>query len=104
MTKRDWIRRAMTSPNAAVSFYLINSYLYYIRNQNIVQDFEYDMVCKFLLEHIDEVEHQHRYLINIDSLRAGTAFTIKDSDYPTMVKCSAEDLLRKIQTGTFDWE
>lgn len=70
----------------AIAKYLMASYAYYILNQSVMPDTEYDQLARFLLEHYDEFEHQHKYLVTKEDLQAGTLFTLKDEDYPMMVK------------------
>ena len=54
-----------------------------------MSDEDYDMMCKVLLDNYDTIEHPHKHLIDKESLRAGTGFNLKESDYPLIVKHSA---------------
>ena len=85
------------NPASAISFYLAASYLYYCRDISILSDNTYDRLSKWLLENIDNLEHTNHNLIDKDALRAGTAFHIKESDYPLRVKISAEELARDLE-------
>ena len=60
--------------------------MYYIHDKNIIHDHEFDVLCKWMLEHWGSIEHQHKHLINVDDLRAGTGFSLKEQDYPQIVK------------------
>jgi len=84
------------TPNQALSKYLMASYLYYIRFQSVIPDHEYDHLARFLLEHWDAVEHQHKYLVLPEDLQAGTLFGLSDEKYPLMVKGAAEMWLRDV--------
>jgi NAD-dependent DNA ligase len=74
--------------NQLVPYYMMTSYLYYVADPTIespMTDLEYDALCKRLLENWNVIEHPHKYLINYDSLTAGTGFYLKLKDYPRMV-------------------
>jgi NAD-dependent DNA ligase len=76
-----------------VPWYLINSYLYYIKNQTVVSDDTYDMICRRLVTEWDQIKHPHKNVIDRMSLTAGTGYTLKESDYPSIVKGSVNQLL-----------
>lgn len=78
------------TPNQCLQAYLMASYLYYIRFTSVIEDTEYDKLAKRLLKDFDKVEHQHKYLVTEDDLRAGTLYSLKDSDYPTMIRMASE--------------
>ena len=67
------------------------SYLYYEKNITLIDDTEFDQMCKTLLEKYDEVEHMHKDLVKKESLTAGTGYDIK---YTNMIKDSAMELQR----------
>ena len=61
--------------------YLSNSYKYYKNTGDDVtwSNTEYDYWCRKLLESWDYWEHEYKYLITKDDLKAGTGFMI---NYP----------------------
>ena len=67
--------------------YLIHSYLYYEQDTNLITDEEFNAICKELLDNFDEIEHPHKHLLDKESLKANTGFTIK---YPSIVKHCAK--------------
>ena len=76
--------------------YLIHCYLYYICNRPVIDDYEFDKICKELLESWDTIEHMHKHLVSKEDLAAGTGFAIKYHDYPEIVKsCAARLLYRR---------
>lgn len=75
----------MSTPQKALQKYLMASYVYYILDQNVMPDMEYDELARYLLEHYDEFEHQHKHLVTKEDLSAGTLFALKEEDYPRMV-------------------
>lgn len=77
------------NPNMLVPYYLMYSYLYYQHNVSLVEDHEYDRVCKKILDEWDNIEHRHKSLINKDSLSAGTGY---DLEYPLIVQHAALQL------------
>lgn len=74
--------------NMLVPWYIMAAYAYYVEDDPIVSDGCYDNLAKLLLKHYDEVDHQHKNLIDIDQLKAGTCL-IK---YPTIIKGALDDL------------
>ena len=84
------------NPASAISFYLAASYLYYRRDISILSDSCYDGICKWLLKNIDNLEHTNHNLVDKEALKAGTAYHIKEEDYPLRVKVSAEGLARDL--------
>jgi len=74
-----------------VPYYLMYSYLYYEKNETIVSDDVYDKLCKKLYDEWDNVKHFHKYLIDKETLTAGTGFSLK---YPLRVQEAALLLLK----------
>ena len=81
-----------TNPNMLIPYYLMFSYLYYVKHISLIEDTEFDQMCKTLLEKYDEVEHMHKPLVKKESLTAGTGYDIK---YTNMIKDSAMLLSEK---------
>ena len=65
------------------------SYLYYEKNINLIQDTEFDHMCKTLLDKLDGLTHMHKHLVKKESLTAGTGYDIV---YTNMIKHSAMKL------------
>ena len=78
-----------TNPNMLIPYYLMFSYLYYEKNISLVDDGEFDAMCKTLLEKLDTLTHMHKHLITKESLTAGTGYDIK---YTNLIQDSAERL------------
>ena len=72
--------------NPDVKNYLIHSYLYYVLDESIISDSEYDLLCKKLLS--ADINHP---LISKENLIAGTGFNIKE--YPQEIIDEAKELL-----------
>jgi len=81
-----------TNPNMLIPYYLMFSYLYYEKNINLIEDTEFDQLCKTLLEKLDGLTHMHKQLVKKESLTAGTGYDIV---YTNMIKGSAMLLLEK---------
>jgi len=67
------------------NLYLIASHLYYIRGISIFSDATYDRLCKWLLDHYDEVYYfiwWPEILFDKEALQAGTGY---DIDYPEQI-------------------
>ena len=75
-----------------VPYYLMHSYLYYVINEPIISDMEYDELCKELKDKWDSVEHYHKHLIDKQSLGAGTGYQL---EYNKRIEHGALALLNK---------
>ena len=78
-----------------VPYYLMHSYLYYVMNEPIISDMEYDELCKELKDKWDSVEHYHKHLIDKQSLGAGTGYQLQ---YNKRIEHGALTLLNKSKT------
>lgn len=65
-----------------VARYLMASYAYYIEDDPIMSDGEFDELCKILLENWDKLNHPHKANITKPDLEAGTFL----GEYPTIVE------------------
>ena len=72
--------------NMLIPYYLMFSYLYYEKNISLIDDAEFDGMCKTLLDKLDTLSHMHKHLVKKDSLTAGTGYDIK---YTNLIKDSA---------------
>ena len=72
--------------NMLIPYYLMFSYLYYEKNISLIDDAEFDAMCKTLLEKLDTLTHMHKHLVKKESLTAGTGYDIK---YTNLIKDSA---------------
>jgi hypothetical protein len=75
-----------------VPWYLITAYAYYILDESLIQDYEFDSMAKELLEKYDSIEHKHKSLISKEDLAAGTLL-LAEEDYPLIVKDVANELV-----------
>ena len=78
-----------------VPYYLMHSYLYYVMNEPIISDMEYDELCKELKDKWDSVEHYHKHLIDKQSLGAGTGYQL---EYNKRIENGALALLNESKT------
>jgi len=72
-----------------VAWYLMTSFLYYKHDISIITDPCYDHMCAWLKDHLDEIDHPHRHLVDKGALDAGTAYHLTEADYPAMTKGAA---------------
>ena len=72
--------------NMLIPYYLMFSYLYYEKNISLIEDGEFDDMCKTLSEKLDSLTHMHKHLVKKESLTAGTGYDIK---YTNLIKDSA---------------
>ena len=72
--------------NMLIPYYLMFSYLYYEKNISLIEDGEFDDMCKTLLEKLDSLTDMHKHLVKKESLTAGTGYDIV---YTELIKDSA---------------
>lgn len=83
-------------PNLLVPFYLINSYLYYQMDANVIHDNDYDKICQRLDREWDSISHPHKCLINRGDLSMTTCLANYEA-FPEIVKSAAFSLLKLSQ-------
>ena len=74
------------------------AYLYYELNRSPIPDEMFDRVCKALRAQWGTFEHQHKYLVTLEDLEAGTGYAIKN--YPLMVRLAALTWWKEIEANT----
>ena len=84
------------NPNTALSFFIVASYCYYVVYESVLSDECYDKMSRYLLQNWDKVEHVNKNLVTKDNLKAGSLYNLKESDYPTRVKVTADILIRDL--------
>ena len=89
-------------PNLLAPFYLINSYLYYQMDTNVIHDSDYDKICQRLDRVWDSISHTHKCLVNRGDLSMTTCLTNYEA-FPEIIKSAAFKFLqlsqaRKINT------
>ena len=84
------------SLNRLVPIYLMSSYLYYEHDKNVIDDIQFDYLCKKLYDNWDSVEHMHKHLIDKDNLKAGSGYGIA---YTNMIMSSAISWYEQSEKG-----
>lgn len=74
--------------NMMVPYYLMASYAYYVEDDPIFSDAFYDNLAKTMLAVWDDIEHQHKHLLNTSMLEAGSFL----GEYPSIVSGSLKSL------------
>ena len=88
-----------THPNLLVAYFLICSWLYYVKEISIISDSLFDEICETLYVHWDDIEHQHKKLIDREALKAGTGYYIPHEKYPGMTRAAAAHLVNNNWSG-----
>lgn len=65
-----------------IAKYLMCAYAYYIEDDPLISDAEFDELAQYLLDNWDDVDHRHKPYISKSDLEAGTFL----GNYPSMVK------------------
>ena len=74
-----------TNTVALLNLYIVSSVLYYEHDISIIQDYEFDFVCKMLYERWHEIHtnpkirQNHKDLLDRECLTAGSGYTIKQN-------------------------
>lgn len=85
--------------NSCISFWLVGSYCYYLKNESLFKDETFDKLSRWMYDNYDSLEHEHKSLITKDMLKAGSGFNLKESDYPLRVKVTADMFIRGLWSG-----
>jgi DNA ligase-like, N-terminal NAD+-binding domain len=82
------------TPNSAIPWWLMASYLYYQHDTPLLPDGLYDEMAKAMLEAWDDLHHPHKHLIGRAALEAGSLHNLAADAYPSIVKHAAANLAR----------
>ncbi len=85
-----------------VHHFLLASFAYYIWHQSPMTDDAFDHLCTRLLERYDHFEHPHKKFIDKEMLRAGTAYNLKETDYPLIVQHATESYIHRALSGEIE--
>ena len=83
------------SPNRLLAWFLISSYCYYNLSDPVMTDMDFDYLTERLKQEYENVDHPHKHLVTENNLKAGTGY---DIDYPTIVKCTAMQIIKNDET------
>jgi hypothetical protein len=83
------------TPNQMLLRYLMASYAYYVLDQSLMFDHEFDSLCIALRDNWDRVTHKLKYLTDLDALQSQTGFHIDPRSYPESLKRTARRLLKE---------
>jgi hypothetical protein len=81
----------------AVAWFLMASYVYYWENDAILSDDMYDQLCSWLKANLDRLQHPHKHLVSTDMFDIGSAYGLKEHEYPLQVKSAARQLQRQLR-------
>ena len=65
-----------------IAKYLMCAYAYYVEDNPLISDTEFDELSKYILKHYDAIDHPHKKYVTKSNLEAGTYL----GKYPSMVK------------------
>lgn len=66
--------------------YIEHSYRYYILGESVIPDYQFDKLCRQILEDINNVPEEYKEFIDEDAMRCGTGFHIRMHQYPDHIK------------------
>ncbi len=64
------------SNNRLIPIYLMSSYLYYECDLNVLDDTQFDYLCKRILDNWDNIDHMHKHLLDKESLKSRMGYGI----------------------------
>jgi NAD-dependent DNA ligase len=67
------------------------AYAYYVEDDPILTDAQYDRLVKRMIDNWDKIQHRHKKLISLDALKAGSYL----GEYPSIVEGAVKQV-RKI--------
>jgi hypothetical protein len=76
------------SNNRLVPIYLMSSYLYYECDLNVLEDTQFDYLCKKILDNWDNIDHMHKHLLDKETLKAGSGYGI---EYTNLIMSASLD-------------
>lgn len=93
-------RAALTSgPGALISWYLMACWAHYHRDVSLISDGLFDDLCVQLIASWEKAQyHPHAKHVDIEAVRAGTGYHMKQEDFPMLVR-SAVRFLVASETG-----
>ena len=68
--------------NLSVPWYLMAAYAYYIEDEPILSDAQFDRLVRKMINKWDKINHMHKHLITTDMLEAGSYL----GEYPSRVQ------------------
>lgn len=77
--------------NMMVPFYIMSAYAYYVKDEPIFTDEYFDNLSKNILKDWDEINHYHKYLLNKDTLIAGSYL----GEYPSIIEGALESFINQ---------
>lgn len=102
--REDHLKRDRDDISLLFRHFLIHSWLYYICDESILPDDEFDYICQ-LLHNNAELVHEvvkelhpkfyRRYKKHLNSFSDGSGGFIAKKDYPIITRCAAGGLLEK---------
>lgn len=78
---------------------LVASYLYYHKDFSLMDDTEFDMLCKNAYDNWDTINHPHKHLLDQESLKAGTLYHLDETDYPLIVRTIGDTIVNWVNLG-----
>lgn len=75
-----------------IAKYLMSAYAYYVEDDPLISDAEFDELSKFILDNYDDMKHPHKHLVTKHDLKAGTFL----GKFPLIVIGAVKDYRKKM--------
>lgn len=83
--------------SAVVGWLLMASYCYYVENDNLLSDHQYDKAARWLQRHYREVRHKYKHLIPYDPGSTTSMFDMPAERYPHRIIELAQQARRALE-------
>ncbi len=84
----------LKTPDESVEWFLMASYVYYLKYSQIMPDYTFDKMCRWMLNNWESIKHPYKSLIDEEDLSCGSGYGIREDQYPKELKERAEKLIR----------
>lgn len=101
MLRKHTIERML--PGQLMQHYLLASYCYYHLSQSPLTDDAFDRLCVRLAAAYPTLDHQHKHLVSMEDLDAGTCL-LQAEQFPRLVQIGGEHYAHKCISGALERE
>lgn len=78
--------------NMMIPWYIMAAYAYYINDEPIISDSLFDQLAVDILMNWNFIDHYHKKLLSVDTLKAGTFL----GTYPSIIEGAVQSLPKRV--------
>jgi NAD-dependent DNA ligase len=92
----EWQPNENSLIECPVAAFLVYSYLYYKKGISVIDDHEFDAICRHLINiHDTLTDHPHFAMVTKEALEATSLFNV--DKYPTIIESIGRDIQKEIK-------